>query len=119
MKNKRSRPFRRANINRSSSDSFNNGYNGSRIRGSLTTVLEKYKNLAKDATSSGDYISAENYLQHAEHYNRVLNGKAERNSNLADSIKKTEMSQSQNDQGDEAENLISETSSDDATVAEA
>ena len=31
--------------------------------------------------SSGDYIGAENYLQHAEHYARIINIKNERNSN--------------------------------------
>jgi hypothetical protein len=28
--------------------------------------------LARDATSSGDPVLAENYLQHAEHYNRII-----------------------------------------------
>ena len=81
MKNKRSRPFRRTNSNRNHSDNFNTGNNGARVRGSLSTVLEKYKNLAKDAMSSGDYIGAENYMQHAEHYARIINIKNERNSN--------------------------------------
>ena len=81
MKNKRSRPFRRTNSNRNHSDNFNTGNNGARVRGSLTTVLEKYKNLAKDAMSSGDHIGAENYLQHAEHYARIIHIKNERNGN--------------------------------------
>mgnify|MGYP001285361422 CR=1 FL=1 len=81
MKNKRSRPFRRTNSNRNHSDNFNTGNNGARVRGSLSTVLEKYKNLAKDAMSSGDHIGAENYLQHAEHYTRVINIKNEKNVN--------------------------------------
>jgi hypothetical protein len=45
-----------------------------RIRGSAGQVLEKYLALARDASSAGDYVSAENYLQHAEHYYRVING---------------------------------------------
>ena len=81
MKNKRSRPFRRTNSNRNHSDNFNTGNNGARVRGSLSTVLEKYKNLAKDAMSSGDHIGAENYLQHAEHYARIIHIKNERNGN--------------------------------------
>ncbi len=44
-----------------------------RIRGNAYQVLEKYLALARDATSSGDRISAENYFQHAEHYFRVVN----------------------------------------------
>ena len=81
MKNKRSRPFRRTHSNRNHSDNFNTGNNGTRVRGSLSTVLEKYRNLAKDAMSSGDYIGAENYMQHAEHYARIINIKNERNNN--------------------------------------
>jgi hypothetical protein len=45
-----------------------------RIRGTLSQVLEKYLALARDAAAAGDYISAENYYQHAEHYFRVRNG---------------------------------------------
>ena len=43
-----------------------------RIRGTVNQVLEKYLALARDASSSGDYVSAENYFQHAEHYFRIL-----------------------------------------------
>jgi hypothetical protein len=35
-------------------------------------VFEKYQQLARDANSSGDRVLGENYLQHAEHYFRVL-----------------------------------------------
>jgi hypothetical protein len=35
-------------------------------------VYEKYLQLARDANSSGDRVMAENYLQHAEHYYRIL-----------------------------------------------
>ena len=75
MKYKKRAPFKRANNHRNSNESFGNGSmnNSSRVTGSLSTVLEKYRNLAKDATSSGDYVGAENYLQHAEHYSRMLN----------------------------------------------
>lgn len=45
-----------------------------RIRGTAFQVHEKYMALAKDALSSGDYIASENYFQHAEHYQRVING---------------------------------------------
>ncbi|MGB8275068.1 MAG: DUF4167 domain-containing protein [Alphaproteobacteria bacterium] len=44
-----------------------------RVRGTVNQVLEKYLALARDASSSGDYIAAENYFQHAEHYFRILN----------------------------------------------
>jgi hypothetical protein len=44
-----------------------------RVRGNAYQVLEKYLALARDASSSGDRIAAENYLQHAEHYYRIIN----------------------------------------------
>jgi hypothetical protein len=44
-----------------------------RIRGTAHQVCEKYLGLAKDAAASGDRIIAENYLQHAEHYQRIIN----------------------------------------------
>src|ERR1700761_1322176 len=43
-----------------------------RIRGSAFQVHEKYLQLARDASSAGDRIMAENYLQHAEHYYRII-----------------------------------------------
>lgn len=44
-----------------------------RIRGTAHQVLEKYLALAKDARGTGDLIMAENYMQHAEHYQRIIN----------------------------------------------
>jgi hypothetical protein len=43
-----------------------------KIRGSASHVYEKYLQLARDANSSGDRVTAENYLQHAEHYYRIM-----------------------------------------------
>ena len=36
-------------------------------------LIEKYNNLAREALSSGDKILSENYLQHADHFTRILN----------------------------------------------
>lgn len=43
-----------------------------KIRGSAAHVAEKYVTLARDAQVSGDRIASENYLQHAEHYFRII-----------------------------------------------
>jgi len=43
-----------------------------KIRGNAQHVAEKYTTLARDAQSAGDRVIAENYLQHAEHYNRII-----------------------------------------------
>ena len=36
-------------------------------------LIEKYNDLAREASSTGDKILSENYLQHADHFTRVLN----------------------------------------------
>ena len=49
-------------------------------------LIEKYNNLAREAVSSGDKILSENYLQHADHFIRVLslqeNNKTSEDSNV-------------------------------------
>lgn len=49
-----------------------NGPDNVKIRGNAQHVFEKYQQLARDATASGDRVLGENYLQHAEHYFRVI-----------------------------------------------
>ena len=36
-------------------------------------LIEKYHDLAREASSNGDKILSENYLQHADHFTRILN----------------------------------------------
>jgi hypothetical protein len=43
-----------------------------KIRGTPSHIAEKYVQLARDAHTSGDPVSAENYYQHAEHYFRLI-----------------------------------------------
>lgn len=45
----------------------------SKVRGSAQQILDKYLALARDAMLGGDRIAAEGYLQHAEHYYRIIN----------------------------------------------
>ena len=72
---KRSRNFRgngrRPNFQPRNSTFESSGPEG-KIRGSAHQVIDKYQALARDALAAGDRIAAENYLQHAEHYYRVL-----------------------------------------------
>ena len=44
-----------------------------KVKGSATQVHERYQALSRDALASGDRVAAENYLQHAEHYQRIIN----------------------------------------------
>ena len=43
-----------------------------KIRGNAQHIAEKYSTLARDSAASGDRVIAENYLQHAEHYYRIV-----------------------------------------------
>ena len=43
-----------------------------KIRGTAMHIAEKYQQLARDAQASGDRVMSENYNQHAEHYQRIV-----------------------------------------------
>jgi hypothetical protein len=43
-----------------------------KVRGPAAVIYERYLQLARDATSSGDRVLGENYLQHADHYFRLV-----------------------------------------------
>ncbi|WP_455476847.1 DUF4167 domain-containing protein [Bartonella sp. B41] len=43
-----------------------------KIRGSAQQIADKYISLARDAQGAGDRVMSENYLQHAEHYLRII-----------------------------------------------
>lgn len=43
-----------------------------KLRGTAHQIFERYQLLARDAHSAGDRIAEENYLQHAEHYYRMM-----------------------------------------------
>jgi hypothetical protein len=58
-------------------------------------LIEKYNDLAREALSNGDKILSENYLQHADHFTRILNEqetfrKAKYAENKADNDKTTQ-----------------------------
>ena len=54
------------------SQTFDSNGPGGRIRGNAYQVYERYLALARDAQSSSDGVNAENLLQHAEHYFRII-----------------------------------------------
>ena len=59
------------------SNSFSNGHSRNNFRSTLSAekLLDKYNALAKEALSSGDKTLSENYLQHADHFIRVIEDK--------------------------------------------
>ena len=109
MHNRRSRGFRRRSngrdFRRQSGDhdnkriitnSFTNirGKNNFKQHQSIEKLLERYKVLAKEALSSGDRILSENYLQHVDHFERMVSYK---NSNQNESNSKvTNITKEQN-----------------------
>ena len=74
------------------SNSFSNSQtrNNFRTTQSAEKLLEKYNALAKEAMSSGDKTLGENYLQHADHFMRIIEDKNKnRDQNKVDVIDKT------------------------------
>ncbi|MEL6510923.1 MAG: DUF4167 domain-containing protein [Pseudomonadota bacterium] len=43
-----------------------------KVRGTPQQIIDKYNQLARDATLGNDRVAAENFQQHAEHYTRML-----------------------------------------------
>jgi hypothetical protein len=43
-----------------------------KVRGTPQQIIDKYLSLARDAQTAGDRVMSENFLQHAEHYQRLL-----------------------------------------------
>lgn len=66
----------RGNNNRKGPNPLSRNYESNgpdvKIRGNAQHIAEKYMTLARDAQATGDRVIAENYLQHAEHYNRII-----------------------------------------------
>ena len=58
--------------NYSNNDNFKRKVPG-RNNHNAPKLIEKYNDLAREASSNGDKILSENYLQHADHFTRVLN----------------------------------------------
>ena len=62
------------NSNYSNNDNFKRKAPG-RNNHNAPKLIEKYNDLAREALSNGDKILSENYLQHADHFTRILNEK--------------------------------------------
>ena len=76
-----------------------------RIRGTAFQICEKYQALAKDAASADNRVLAESYLQHAEHYQRLINQWNEENGQRPERFQP-----SQNADGTEEQPVVSVTS---------
>ena len=78
FKSNNDRNFRkRQNNGHKNHNDFNNNNdfrqrNPGRNNQNAAKLVDKYNNLAREALSSGDKILSENYLQHADHFSRIL-----------------------------------------------
>jgi hypothetical protein len=81
MRSSKSRSRSKANRPRSLGNIVNRVFDSSgpegKVRGTPQQIIDKYLVLARDAQLSNDRVAAENFLQHAEHYTRML-GEAQR-----------------------------------------
>jgi len=77
MKRQRGRNRNKNRNNNNNNNNFNRSMDSQgpdvKVRGNASTIYEKYTTLARDAKMSGSRVKAENLLQHAEHYLRVMN----------------------------------------------
>src|SRR5437764_10514478 len=76
MRNGQNKRMRGRNNHRKNQNSMSRVFESNgpdvKIRGTPSHIAEKYVQLARDAHTSGDPVSAENYYQHAEHYFRLI-----------------------------------------------
>ena len=80
------------------SNSFQNEHTRNNFRQSLSPekLFEKYTSLAKEAMSSGDKTLSENYLQHADHFMRIIEDR-NRIRNQSQSQSKVEVADNSNE----------------------
>lgn len=75
-RNNRNKGGRRSGGGGGGGHSTNRVYDSSgpegKVRGTAQQIIDKYTSLARDAMLAGDRIIAENFYQHAEHYQRIL-----------------------------------------------
>ena len=87
------RNFRRNGNGHKSSGDFNNGSSFKRRHPgknnqNAAKLIEKYNDLAREALSNGDKILSENYLQHSEHFSRILMSQ-ENSKNMSENLTET------------------------------
>ena len=73
-----------------------------KIRGTAYQVTEKYEALAKDAETSGNIVLAENYRQHAEHYQRIISAFADETPIHADKMQNDRADNTADDNNDDS-----------------
>ena len=102
--------------NFSNNDSFKRKSPG-RNNHNAPKLIEKYNDLAREALSNGDKILSENYLQHADHFTRILNERESfKREKFSDNKFNVVEENNESSGQDESKNLAETTSSDESTV---
>jgi Domain of unknown function (DUF4167) len=113
------------NSNRQQQNNSRSGFDylnqiDNKARGNASQMLEKYKKLASDAQQNGDRVTAESYLQFADHYFRVLaDFRSRQEARTGESQARQPRSEWQNDEAREEgrENTFTEQDSNESEVA--
>ena len=83
-------------------------------------LIEKYNDLAREALSNGDKILSENYLQHADHFTRILNEresfKKEKFSDNKNNLTEGNVDGNKESSGQNTSKNLTEIASDDVTI---
>ena len=90
FKSNSDRGFRRNGNGHKSNGDYSNGSSFKRRHPgknnqNASKLIEKYNDLAREALSNGDKILSENYLQHSEHFSRILISQENSKNNLENS----------------------------------
>ena len=88
-----------------------------KVRGTPQQIIDKYQALARDAQLSGDRVAAENFLQHSEHYSRLL-GEATREMNERREAQEAQRQAQQAQQASQAERKTEQQATADAGTSE-
>ncbi|MBN2740648.1 MAG: DUF4167 domain-containing protein [Rhodobacteraceae bacterium] len=103
MRSSKSRSRNKSNRQRSVGNVINRVFDSSgpegKVRGTPQQIIDKYLMLARDAQLSNDRVAEQNFLQHAEHYTRML-GEAQREQAREQEARNQQRQQNQNTQGD-------------------
>ena len=97
------------NSNFSNNDNFKRKAPG-RNNHNAPKLIEKYNDLAREALSNGDKILSENYLQHADHFTRILNER--------ESFRREKFSENKDEKNDGSSDEILETTEDSSKITQ-
>ncbi|MEX1662680.1 DUF4167 domain-containing protein [uncultured Thioclava sp.] len=102
MRSSKSRSRNKSNRQRSMGNVVNRVFDSSgpegKVRGTPQQIIDKYLTLARDAQLSNDRVAEQNFLQHAEHYTRML-GEAQREQAREQEARNQQRQQSQGGDG--------------------